>query len=161
MNSYQSMLTIGSIMLLSLASIRFNSSVLQNITVETENKVALTAFSLADDMIEIIKQKAFDAHTVDFPTTNPNSLTHPNSLGPANGETFDNFNDIDDYNNYTKYVSAPHAEDYYVSCKVHYVKEDNPDQISTVQTFYKRVSITVTSPYLKNPVKLSTVFTLK
>ena len=59
MNNIQSMLSIGSILLLSLASLNFNSSVLQSSTVDTENSVVLTAFSLADDMLEIIKQKSF------------------------------------------------------------------------------------------------------
>jgi hypothetical protein len=75
------MLTIGSMVILSFASLNFNSSVLQSSTVDTENTVILTAFSLADDMLEIIKQKSFDAATVDFPTTNPNDLTPASGLG--------------------------------------------------------------------------------
>lgn len=161
MNSFQSYLTLGSMILLSLTSLRFNSNILENVTVETENKVALTAFSLADDMIEVIKLKAFDANTLEFPTTNVKNLTAASSLGPGWWENPDTYNDIDDYHNYTKYITAPHAEDYYVSCKVQYVNGDNPDQVLTTQSFYKKVTVTVSSPYLRNPIKLSTVFTLK
>ncbi len=161
MNNIQSMLTIGAILLLSLASLNFNSSVLQSSTVDTENAIVLTAFSLADDMLEIIKQKSFDAATVDFPTTNPLDLTPANSLGHNKYETYETFNDIDDFNGYTKYVTAPHAEDYFVSCKVEYVDKDNPDKAVTYQTFYKRATITVTSPYLYTPVQVSYIFTFK
>ncbi|MDX1372626.1 MAG: hypothetical protein R3321_09145, partial [Nitrososphaeraceae archaeon] len=61
MGSTNSTLSIGALLFLSLISLRFNASVLENSTVETENKIYLTAFSLADDLIEEIKQKAFDA----------------------------------------------------------------------------------------------------
>ena len=161
MNNIQSMLTIGSMVILSFASLNFNSSVLQSSTVDTENSVVLTAFSLADDMLEIIKQKSFDAATVDFPTTNPNDLTPSSGLGHNQYETFETFNDIDDFNGYTKYITAPHAEDYFVSCKVQYVDKDNPDKAVSYQTFYKRATITVTSPYLNTPVQVSYIFTLK
>ena len=58
-------LSIGAIVLLPLISLRFNTTLLQNRTTEIENKVYLTAFSLADDLIEEIKHKAFDEDTVE------------------------------------------------------------------------------------------------
>ena len=161
MNNIQSILSIGSIVLLAMASLNFNSSVLQNSTVDTENSVVLTAFSLADDMLEIMKEKAFDAATVDFPTTNPLDLTAPSGLGHNQYETFETFNDVDDFNGYTRYITAPHAEDYFVSCKVEYVDQNNPDKRVNYQTFFKRATITVTSPYLHTPVQVSYIFTLK
>ena len=75
MNTGQSLLALGAILLLSFISLNFNSTILQNTTVETENKVYLTAFSLGDDLIEEIKQKAFDEKTVDFQAINQNQLT--------------------------------------------------------------------------------------
>jgi hypothetical protein len=161
MNSGESLLSVGALLAFSLVSLNFNSTVLQNTTVEVENKVYLTAFSLADDLIEEVKQKAFDAKTIDFPTTNPESLTPANNLGPGNFEDYPFYNDIDDFNGFERGVSAPHAENYLVGCEVHYVDDDNPDIISTTQTFYKKVTITVSSPYLRNPVQLSQIFTHK
>lgn len=161
MSNSHSIISIGALTLLALVNLRFNSSLLENQTIEVENKIYLTAFSLADDLIEEIKQKAFDAVTVDFPTTDRTDLTPYNNFGPASSETYPNYNDIDDYQGYTRTVSLPHAENYLVSCEVWYVNEDNPDQISSAQTFYKKVKVTVTSPYLKKPVSLSFIFTLK
>lgn len=161
MGNAQSLLTIGSIVLFSFISYNFNSSVLQNIGLGVENKVYLTAFSLADDMIEEIKQKAFDEETIVFRAINADELTESPYLGPESGETdVTKFDDIDDYNNYQKPVSLPHAENYSIRCKVDYVSASNPEQISLAQTFFKRVEVTVSSPYLRNQVKLSYIFTL-
>jgi hypothetical protein len=161
MNNIQSMLTMGAMILLALTSLRFNASVLQTSSTEVENKVYLTAFSLADDMIEEIKNKNFDQTTVPFPTNNPGTLTPAGSLGPESGETYATFNDIDDYNNFTKIISAPHAEDYQISCKVFYVDGSNPDNQISTQSFYKKAEVTVSSPFLTRTVKLSFIFTLK
>ena len=160
MNSVQSMLTMGALVLLSLSSLRFNASVLENSTAQVENKVYLTAFSLADDMIETIKQRSFDQATQDFPTGLGN-LTPAGSLGPETGETYQTYNDIDDYNNYTKTVSAPHAENYHIWCTVNYVDGTNPDLDITTQSYYKKVTIHVSSPYMSSDISLSFIFTLK
>jgi hypothetical protein len=165
MNNIQSMLTIGAIALFSLISIRFNSSVLENMTVEVENKVYLTAFSLADDLIEEIKQKAFDEQTVEFRSISPEELTSYNNFAPLfrdPGETSDptTWDDIDDYNGYSKQISLPHAEGFSVTSQVDYVQENNYDQVSLVQTFFKRIQVRVSSNYLRAPVRLSFIFTL-
>ena len=161
MNNAQSLLTIGALVILSLASIGFHSAALENSTLQIENKVALTAFSLADDLIEEIKVRSFDEATINFPTTNTKSLTLPMSLGPETGETYPYFDDVDDFNNYEKKISAPHAENYNVTCKIFYVNGNYPDYPSLSQTFYKKAKITVTSPYMKNPVSLGFIFTHK
>ena len=159
-NGVQSFLSLGALMIFSLISLRFDSAVLQNTEVEVENKVYLTAFSLADDLLEEIKQRAFDEQTVDFKAITPSALTPSASLGKESGEAWPNFNDIDDYNNYTKPVSLPHAENYTVISKIDYVLESDQDQTSTSQTYFKRVEIFVDSPYLRHQLKLQYVFTL-
>jgi hypothetical protein len=161
MSNIQSILAIGSIFLLSLASLSFNGALLQSNTVEIENKVYLTAFSLADDMIEEIKGKAYDENTLTFPTVNRATLTPTGSLGKEGGETYPYFDDVDDYNNFSKDADAPHAESYHIAVKVYYVSETDPNVTSSTQTFDKRVDVTVSSPYLNHNVLLSFVFTHK
>ena len=156
MNTGQSFLSIGSMLLLALVSLNFNSSVLQNTTVETENKVYLTAFSLADDLVEEIKQKAFDEKTIDFQAIAVNQLSLP--LGPEAGEVWPNFNDVDDYQNYSKPVSLPHVEDYTVSCQVNYSNSSGENQLS--QSYFKKVTIQVTSKYMGSPLYLRFIFSL-
>jgi len=155
-------LSIGAIVLLALTSLRFNTTLLANRTTEIENKVYLTAFSLADDLIEEIKQKAFDEETVEWRAITTDQLTPYNAFGPVDpGESsvYD-FDDIDDYQGYSKSVSLPHAENYSVISTVDYVTASNPDVTSSSQTFFKRISVNVTSPYMSHSVNLSFVFTL-
>ena len=160
MNGIQSFLTIGAISFLTLTSLSFNSSLLESTTVEVENKVYLTAFSLADDMIEEIKEKNYDEKTLVFPTTNRSSLTPSQNLGKE-GEVYPYYDDIDDYKNYTKHIEAPYVESYDISCNVYYVYQDNSNLESSNQTFHKRVDITVSSPYMRKNVSLSFIFTHK
>ena len=155
-------LSIGAIALLALVSLKFNTTVLETKTTEIENKVYLTSFSLADDLIEEIKQKAFDEETVEWRAITTSELTNSNSFGPVDpGESSPiDFDDIDDYDQYSKSVSLPHAENYSVTCIVDYVTEGNQNIISSTQTFYKRVTINVASPYMSHSIKLSFIFTL-
>jgi hypothetical protein len=159
MQNIQSYLTIGGLLLFSLTSLRFNNAILSTSTADLQNKIYLTAFSLGDDLIEEIKAKSFDQNTVQFPINNPSGLSAV--LGPESGEVYPNFNDVDDYNGYTRNISAPNAEDYVVSCVVQYVQSSNQDAVSSTPTFFKKVTVTVTSPYMQPAVTLSYVFTLK
>ena len=154
----QSLLSIGALLLLSLLSLHFNSSVLANSTTEIEDKVYLTAFSLADDLIEEIKEKAFDEKTIDFQAIALNQLTPSGMLTYESGESWPYFDDIDDYNGYQKQVDLPNAEGYKVFCKVNYVDSDGNDV--GVQSFFKKVTITVTSKYLRDPFYMSFIFSL-
>lgn len=162
MSGIQSLLAIGAVLLFALVSLRFNSTVVQNISLEVENKVYLTAFSLADDMIEEIKQKAFDEITINGLVDNENKLS--STLGIDVGEIQDSvktFDDIDDYNGYKKDVGLPYLEEYHISCTVNYVDGNNPDIVKNSQTFYKKVEVTVNSKYMNFPVVLSFIFTMK
>ena len=157
-----SFLSIGAMALLALISLRFNATLLENRTTEIENKVYLTAFSLADDQIEEIKQKAFDEKTVEWKAIPADQLSPAESFGVFDpGEsTVNDFDDIDDYHGYQKSVSLPHVENYSVTSTIDYVLATDQDVISNTQTYFKRVTVLVTSPYLSHSVKLSFVFTL-
>ncbi|HSD63787.1 MAG TPA: hypothetical protein VLB50_08305 [Ignavibacteriaceae bacterium] len=158
MASIQSMLAIGALVIFSIVSLLFNSSYMQSSAIEIEDKVYLTAFSLADDLIEEMKQKAFDEKTVDFQAIRVDQLTPDGSLHPDGSEAWPNFNDIDDYDDYNKDVDAPHAEGYHITCTVNYCDEAG-NTIHT-QAFYKKVTITVASDYLRDPFEMFFVFSL-
>lgn len=162
MGGIQSMLVIGALLLLTLTSFQFNSAYLNNSTSEIESKVMLTAFSLAGDMIEEIKVRAFDEKTTMFTSANPSDLTQASSFGPETGESsVSAFDDMDDFHNYSRLVSAPHAENYTVTCSFVYVNATNQDLVSSAQTFYKKATITVSSPFMRHSIRLSYIFTLK
>jgi hypothetical protein len=157
MSAIQSTLALGALMILGMISLRFNSTVLDNMTVEIENKVYLTAFSLADNLIEEIKQKSFDEKTLDFQAIPLDKLTAPGSLS-TEGEVHPYFDDIDDYNNYEDSVNLPHAEGYKVTCAVTYCTSSG--QTIYTQSFYKKVVVTVESKYLRSPIYMSFIFSL-
>jgi hypothetical protein len=156
MASIQSMLAMGALVIFSIISLLFNSSVLQNSTIEIEDKVYLTAFSLADDLIEEMKQKAFDEKTIDFQAIKASQLTPAGSFD--DGEIWPNYDDIDDYNDYDKPVDAPHAEGYVVHCDVNYCDADGAN--SGIQTYYKKVTITVSSDFLRDNFQMYFIFSL-
>jgi hypothetical protein len=158
MASIQSILAIGALVIFSIISLLFNSSVLQNTTIEIEDKVYLTAFSLADDLIEEMKQKAFDQKTVDFQAIKKTQLTPLLLLGKDGTESWPNFNDIDDYKGYTKLVDAPHAEGYTITCDVAYC--DANGNLIPAQDYYKKVTVTVSSDYLRDPFQMYFIFSL-
>lgn|SRR5690606_1768087 len=157
MSGIQSFLVLGAMAILAVLSLEFNSIILSNNSIEIENKVYLTAFSLADDLIEEIKQKAFDERTIDFQAIAQSQLTPLGSLG-KDGETWPHYDDIDDYHNYSRGINLPHAEGYSITCKVNYVDADGKD--SGTQTYFKKVKVTVSNDYLKYPMSLSFIFSL-
>ena len=158
---FQSFLAMGAMMMLALLSLNFNSAVLNTNTSDFQNQVYLTSFSLAQNVLEEIKEKSFDQTTIQFPTSNPASLTPVASLGRDSGEAYPYFNDVDDFNDYKDTVAAPYFETYYISCVVEYVDGNDPDVVSSTQTFYKKAIVTVTSPFIKNSITLSEIYTLK
>ena len=160
--AYNQYLSIAAMVLLALVSLRFNGTLLQSRSNEIENKVYLTAFSLADDLIEEIKQKAFDEQTVEWRAIPADQLTPYNLFGQVDPGEFSvmDYDDIDDYNGYSKPVSLPHAENYTVSSTIQYVLESDQNSVSLSQTYFKRVTVNVTSPYLSHALNLQFVFTL-
>jgi hypothetical protein len=160
MANIQSILALGAMIILSLVSLLFNSSALQSTNIELQDKVYLTAFSLADDLIEEMKQKAFDERTVDFQAINLNQLS--SHLGPdttgGTVEVWPDFNDIDDYNGYLKVTDLPLAQGYRVTCNVTYC--DAAGDIRSSQQYYKKVNVTVTNPYLNDQFYMSFIFSL-
>jgi hypothetical protein len=152
------MFALGAMIIFGMISLRFNSSVLQNNTFEIENKIYLTAFSLADDLIEEIKQKSFDEKTIDFQAIAAGQLTAHGSLGKEVSESWPNFDDIDDYDGYSKSINLPHAEGYSVTSMIRYVDASGTEL--TTQSYFKKATVTVSSEYLSYPVTLSFIFSL-
>jgi hypothetical protein len=160
MSGIQSLLAIGAVWLFALVSINFNTSVVHNISIEVENKAYLDAFSLADDMIEEIKQKAFDEQVVDsFKTILVESLS---VIGSEEGNNRKLFDDIDDYNNFVDTIGLPYVEKFLRTTEVSYADSANNFNSTSNKAYFKRVDVTVESleNYLTNPVTLSFIFTL-
>ena len=135
-----------------------------------KTKFQVKATSLAREMIEEIKSKAYDEVMVgdlSFEERNRSEFTNYSSPGnPESGYPTDTdedpndrttFDDIDDFANYSE-ESIEGAEGFNRSVKVVYAKEDNLNgSANSTQTYYKRIIVKVKSKTFGQVVKLSSV----
>ena len=152
----------------------FNNNVIVNsLALASENEVSIIAFSEAQSVIDEAKMKAFDENTISVVV--PDSTSFSATLG-REGETFPspldtssstgyrssvNFDDVDDYTGYTRLVktSSSIGKGDTVSADVRYVAAANPDSVVSGKTYFKKMTVTVKSPYLNQPYSISYVFT--
>ena len=123
--------------------------------------------------------KSFDQKVVSFGAiTSPSQFTPPGMLRADSGEVYrggaNDFNDFDDFNDvffvFTSYLDTtpePGATRqivmpglrarYFVRARVDYVIGDSLDYVSPTQTWYKRLTVTVTSPSSKDSIVVPAV----
>ena len=68
------------------------------------------------------------------------------------------FDDVDDYNGYKRLVNTPRAEGYTLSAKVAYASPTWPDSTKGTQTWCKKFTVTVKSPYMPDSLVISYAF---
>lgn len=159
MNLGQSLLSIGALLLLSLTVLRVNNTILQTDTIMNESKFGILATSIATSLIEKASKKSFDANTFEDAVSDLSGLTPASGLGPGIGETTpENFNDFDDFDGYTEQISTLPSATYDVDCEVCYINPSNPNGKISTQSWHKKMTVTVSSPFSQDTVKLSTVF---
>ncbi len=158
MNTGQMMLSIGAMMLFSTIMMRTNTSFLLNNEVLDDAQFGVLATSIATSVIEQAQGHAFDDVTDGASTDNINDLTDPNDLGPENGETFDTFDDCDDFNGYVFVDSTMQSATFKSTCEVIYVDDLNLFSTGSNRTWHKKITVTVSSPFSSDTVKLSSLY---
>lgn len=164
MNTGQMVLVIGALTLLSILTLSVNSLIVSKTTTILRAEAELAAISIAQTMIDEIKTKYFDAIITTDTTKvySASSFTAPGSLGPSAAEAAKvplpdppdtlvpykslkktNYGDVDDYNNYRRFYYSYALGLFTVVDTVYYVQITNPDQKSGVQTFMKKIIVTV------------------
>lgn len=139
-------------------------------TTMLDAEAQLNAVSIAQSMIDEVMQKPFDAATVSAKIYDDSLFTGAGSLGCNGGEasavplpdtypykSVNGYNDIDDYHRYRRTVPTPRMGNFDVRDSVWYVVETDPEAKSGVQTFFKRVKVTVRHPNMNSPLELSDV----
>ncbi len=149
----QTLLVLGALVLLGIAVLAANKLMLEKLTGSYDTQATVAAISLAQAEIDEIQRKEFDENSIAKRIYYATDMTPVSSLGPDVGETSRSlYDDVDDYNNDTTMTSTPTLDDFTESCKVEYVNESDPDEVSSTQTFYKRITVTVTHPNMTYPV---------
>ena len=169
-------LSMGALVIFGTFLSSSNRLMIGNSQIAEQNEYYITALSIAQSVIDEAKAKAFDTKTIGLfqPLTVRDSLTAAAKLGPETGEKITGtdtlsstgyksstkFNDVDDYDNYKRLVNTQRVEGFQVSVKVQYADEISPDATSgSLQTFCKRMRVTVSSPYMPDNLQISYAFT--
>jgi MSHA pilin protein MshD len=157
MNTGQSLLSIGALLLLSLTILRVNNGILSSDTVLQNSKIGVLATSLGTSLIEEANRKSFDAASVGEAIIDKKMLTPPYLLGPDGGETPDTYNDFDDYNGYVK-ADTVFNIDLRMACKINYVEPNNVDGIKFAKTWHKKITVSISSSFISDTLLFSSVY---
>ena len=161
MNTGQTLLAVGAMILLSVLILRVNGTFLTTGTTIMNTKFDILATSIAISELEEISRRRFDEYTVHAPATSLTQLS--TTLGREGGEPAppndSSYDDIDDYNNFYKDITDMPSANFHVLCHVNYVQPNALDDSTTVPTWFKKVTVEVW-PKLKDAdtVRISQVF---
>ncbi len=152
------LLVLLSSVLLTLLMVQINANAVDSQDALQQLEIAHTAASVGQQFIEEAKSKKFDAVSDIIDDADmPDDFTAWNSLGPGAWESYPNFNDVDDYNGYTGTVTV-NSVPYSVSITVVYVRDSNLKNAYNQETYFKKMTVTVTSSYMENSVVLRQVY---
>ncbi len=170
MNTGQTILSLGAVLLWSVTVLLTNRSSLQHGTIINQTQIDIYAVSLAQAKIEEASGKAFDKFSASDTAGNGNvitsltQLTDPNALGKETGENYPDFNDFDDYNyfsgNNPLKVYVPGVDTFRVQTTICYVDTTAPDVKVSTRTWHKKMVVKVwptVSPWTSDTQKPDTV----
>jgi hypothetical protein len=156
MNTGQTLLTIGALILLSVTVMSTNRSSLQHGAIINQTEVSLYAVSLAQAKIEEASGQAFDAYSATDTAEAGSVITAltqlSGTLGKETGETdtsqtVNNFDDFDDYNYFSGtnpyVVFVPGVDTFRIQTTVFYVDTTNPEVNAGTRTWHKRMIVKV------------------
>jgi hypothetical protein len=160
----QTMMTVLAMGMLATVMLTVNTNTGDNNQAIQMSEYRIMAASLATTTIERATSLPFDQNTVTSNVTGTTSLSA--TLGRETGEidSLENtFNDFDDYKGFHKWVKGDsvffRSADFRVWSDVDYVMIQGDSVITTVgQTYTKRITVYVTSPYMNDTLRYSTLY---
>lgn len=155
MGQQELLLTLGAIVAFSIASLAINQNTVRNTEAVYQRQAEFYALSMAQRFIEEAKTREFDEKAINAPVGNPTQFINP--LKKDGTEAYPDFDDVDDFVDVpTTFTSDLGTMT--VAIAVSYVTDTNLDDAAGTRTFYKKMQVTVTTPYLTNPVVVRYVF---
>ena len=158
MNTGQTILTMGALILFSTLMVTMNASYQTSGDLIIQSELGITASSLAISLIEEATAKAFDKSTDTAIAISTSMLTQPQNLGPESGEVYPLFNDFDDYNNLTLTQNIDKMGIFQLKSNVEYVEFPTPDYPASSPTWNKKLIVQVTNPEMIDTVKMYYIF---
>lgn len=155
----QMFLSIASIALMGVLVLNMNTSYLE-VTDKAmyHSDYAIDAISICESYVELAIGKAYDENNIISFVSDPKFFTPESSLGHGYTETtIGQFDDFDDFNGYKDTMSTDRGT-YYIKIKVCYVDIDHLDEESSDQTFNKKMTVTVTSPFMSNAIYMDYIY---
>jgi hypothetical protein len=151
MNTGQMLLTLGALILLSLAVLNLNSSINNNDISLAQNRYRLEALSLITSYIEQASALYFDEISTDTSSTSTvNNFSHVLQTEVNDSGRFDDF---DDFNNYATIDTGLSGVEYKVMFTVEYVRLQGDTLIhSGSREWHKMMTIAVTDNYPGEPL---------
>ncbi len=144
MNTGQTVITLGALMLLSYSVLTFNRSLSTLNTSISQNRYRMEALAILDTYAEQAKQQFFDESTLDTSSNKALSdLSMPAQLGTdANDAGL--IDDFDDYNNQTFTDTGQSGVLYNIGFQVDYVILQGDSLIQTnTRQYHKRMQISI------------------
>jgi len=157
----QTLLTILAMAMLGTLMLTVNTNTMDSGDSLEQSEYRIMASSLGISMLERASGLSFDENTVTGEVTATTMLT--STLGAEGGESEATFDDFDDYNGFSKWVLGNaitfRSADYHLTSTVDYVTvSSNQVVASGGRTYHKRLQIQVTSPFMQDTLRFSTVY---
>jgi hypothetical protein len=157
----QTLLTILAMAMLGTLMLTVNTNTMDSGDALEQSEYRIMASSLGISMLERASGLSFDENTVTGEVTATTMLT--STLGAESGETEATFDDFDDYHGFSKWVLGNaitfRSADYHLRSRVDYVMVSSNQVVTSAgRTYHKRLQIEVSSPFMQDTLRFSTVY---
>ncbi len=157
----QSLLGVLALGLLGGVILMMNTNTLDSGSSVETTEYVIMGTSLGISQLERASGKAFDKNTVNADVSSVTGLSAV--LGKEGGETEATFNDFDDYNGFTKWVNGDtvnfRSANFFIRDSVDYVSiSGNAVATSASRTYHKRLRVWVSSPFMRDTLQFSSVY---
>ncbi len=150
----QTFITIGAIVLLGVLGITLNRIMANAEETKIYSESILTANSLAQEVINEVKNKKFDKNVGDEINVNVANLTPTTQFGAPQGKPVSQFISVEEYHNHKRTIKTKRLGDFNIVVTVSYVLDNNFTQVSQSQTRTKEILVKVSNNYLLDTLRL-------
>ncbi|MEX0995052.1 MAG: hypothetical protein WD599_05945 [Balneolaceae bacterium] len=145
---------IGAMIIFSLILLSTNRFILSNTERQVETEVEMLGVTLAQDLIDEARMKAFDEETKNgfIPINVPGDFEDPDFPGSSASCSDPNIDSFSNYDDCEEEIST-NLGPFTIRADVHYADGTNYEE-TTSKTRHKRITVTVDNPYLTHPITI-------